>query len=124
MNGVIINWKIILKGIKRGNRHPNDRPPTKDEINKLLESPDRRIKPIVLVMVSSGIRVGSWNYLKWGDITPITKKRAIVAAKIKVYNTKTNRHYFSFITLETYTALTEWMDFRQSFGEKITPEFG
>lgn len=37
MNGVIINWKIISKGIKRGNRYYNDRPPTREEINKLLE---------------------------------------------------------------------------------------
>jgi integrase len=122
MNGVIINWKIISKGIKRGNRYSNDRPPTRDEINKLLEYPDRRIKPIVLVMVSSGIRVGSWNYLKWGDIMPLTKNGSIVAAKIKVFNTKTNRYYSSFITIEAFTAVKEWMEFRASFGEKITPD--
>jgi integrase len=122
MNGVTINWKIISKGILRGSRHSNDRPPTKEEINKLLEYPDRRIKPIVLVMISSGIRVGSWNYLKWGDITPIEKNGNIISAKIKVFNTKTNRYYFSFITLEAYNAVKEWFDFRQSFGEKITSE--
>ncbi len=120
MNGVIINWKIISKGIKRGNRYSNDRPPTRDEINRLLEYPDRRIKLIVLVMVSSGIRVGSWNYLKWSDIIPITKNETIVAAKIKVFNTKTNRYYSSFITIEAFTAVKEWMDFRASFGENIT----
>lgn len=90
MNNTMINWKLISKGIKKGNRHSSDRPPSIEEIEKLLKYPDRRIKPIVLVMISSGIRVGSWNYLKWGHITPITKNEVIVAAKIKVYNTKTN----------------------------------
>jgi len=108
MNGIIINWKIISKGIKRGNRCSNDRPPSKEEIQKLLKYPDRRIKPIVLVMVSSGIRVGSWGYLKWGDITPITKNGSVVAAKIKVLNTKTNKYYFSFVTYEAYGAVKEW----------------
>ena len=73
MNGVLINWKIITKRIKKGNRYSSDRPPTISEIEKLLGYPDRRIKPIVLVMIPSGMRVGSWNYLKWGDISPITR---------------------------------------------------
>jgi hypothetical protein len=73
-------------------------------------------------MVTSEIRVGSWNYLKWKNITPIIKNENIVAAKIKELNTKTNRYYFSFITLEAYNATKEWMDFRSSFGEKITSE--
>lgn len=122
MNGIIINWKIISKGILRGNRCSNDRPPTREEIKKLLEYPDRRIKPLVLTMISSGIRVGSWDYIIWGDITPIVRNDTIIAARIKVLNTKTNRYYISFITSEAYHAIKEWMDFRQSFGEKISDE--
>ncbi len=120
MNNILLNWKLITKGIKKGNRYSSDRPPSIEEIEKLLKYPDRRIKPIVLVMISSGIRVGSWNYLKWGHITPITKNEVIVAAKIKVFNTKTNNYYFSFITPEAYNSVKDWMTFRESFGEKIT----
>lgn len=106
----------------RGNRCSNDRPPSVEEIKKLLEYPDRRIKPIVLVIISSGIRVGSWNYLKWGDIIPIVKNGTIVAAKINVFNTKTKSYYYSFITQEAYDAVQDWINFRESFGEKITSD--
>lgn len=55
------------------------------------------------------------------DIIPITKNGSIVAAKIKG-NTKTNKHYYSFITSEAYSAVKDWMNFRESFGEKITSD--
>lgn len=122
MNGIVINWKMISKGIKRGDRCSNDRPPLHAEIAKLLEYPDRRIRPIVLIMISSGMRAGSWEYLKWGDITPILQNNSVLAAKIRLFNTKTNRSYYSFITPEAYKAVKDWMDFRASFGEKINSD--
>ena len=79
MNGFLVNWKLISKGIKKGNRHSDDRPPTVEEIKKLLDYPDRRIMPIVLVMLSSGIRVSSWDYLRWKDVIPISKNGITVA---------------------------------------------
>jgi hypothetical protein len=36
-------------------------------------------------MASSGIRLGAWDYLRWGDIRPIEIDGKIVAAKIIVY---------------------------------------
>jgi hypothetical protein len=36
MNRIDINWKIISKGLKKGVRYSNDRPPSIEEIRKLL----------------------------------------------------------------------------------------
>ena len=47
MNDLTLNWKRISKGLPRAKNSSNDRAPTLDEIRKLIEYPDRRIKPIV-----------------------------------------------------------------------------
>jgi hypothetical protein len=44
-----------------------------------------------------------------------------MTCKIIFYAGQTDQ-YYSFITLEAYNALKEWMDFRASYGEKITGE--
>ena len=73
-------------------------------------------------MASSGIRIGAWDYLKWKHVTPIkNEKGQIIAAKIIVYAGDVEE-YYSFITPEAYNSLSEWMDFRTSYGEKITED--
>jgi integrase len=123
MNDIIINWKKISKGMPPVKSYSDDRIPTMDEIHKLLEYPDRRVKVIVLVMLSSGIRVGSWDYLQWKHVIPIETDGILVAAKLIVRNTKiNNRSYYTFITPEAYFELKNWMDFREMHGETITAE--
>ena len=123
MNDIVINWKKIGKGLPAERHNADDRIPTMEEIKKLLEHPDRRIKPIVYIMLSAGIRVGSWDFLKWKHIIPIFRNDVLAAAKIILKNTKiNNREYYSFITPEAYHSLKDWMDFRALHGEVITGE--
>ena len=84
-NEIDIKWKKITRRLPKGNSYADDRIPTDKEIQRLLEYPDRRIKAIVYTMTSSGIRLGAWDYLRWGNIKPIEKEcMGIVAAKIIV----------------------------------------
>ena len=122
MNDIFLNWKKIAKGKPQHRDYANDRAPTLEEIKKLLDFPDRRIKVIVLVMISSGIRVGAWDYLKWKHIIPIKNEEdKVIAAKIRIYAGE-KEEYLSFITPEAYDALQEYIKFRDSCGEKISGE--
>jgi hypothetical protein len=122
MNDIILNWKKIARGLPRAGRAANDRAPTIEEIQKLMEYPDRRIRPIVCTMVSSGIRIGAWDYLQWKHVIPMTNSsNEIIAAKLIVY-AGDREEYYTFVTPEAYISLKEWMDFRGSYGEKITGE--
>jgi hypothetical protein len=47
MNDLTINWKKISKGLPRAKNSSNDRAPAIEEIRKLVEYPDRRIKPFL-----------------------------------------------------------------------------
>jgi hypothetical protein len=42
-----IPWKKITRGLPKGRQAANDRAPTLEEIQRLVEYPDRRIKAIV-----------------------------------------------------------------------------
>jgi integrase len=122
LNDILINWKFISSGISKEKHASDDRAPNIEEINQLLKYPDIRIKPIVLFMVSSGIRIAAWDYLKWKHIVPIeNEKGMLIAAKVIVYADDPEQYYY-FITSEAYNALKIWMQCRSSCGEKISGE--
>ena len=112
----LVLWKKVKIGMPKVKEQADDRAPTIVEIKRLLKYPDIRVKPIVYTMISSGIRIGAWDYLQWKHIIPIEKDRKIVAARIIVYAGEPEQ-YFSFITPEAYNSLKEWMDYRASYGE-------
>ncbi|HET7643738.1 MAG TPA: hypothetical protein VFK40_09540 [Nitrososphaeraceae archaeon] len=118
----LVNWKRITKGLPSGKSAANDRAPAIDEIKKLGEYPDRRIKPIIYCMVSGGFRIGAWHYLKWKHVTPLKREEEeILGAKLVIYAGESEK-YYCFITPEVYLFLMEWMDFLISSGEEITGE--
>jgi integrase len=62
MADVQVPWAKITRGLPRAKRFADDRAPTLQEIHRITEYPDRRIKPAVYTMASTGIRVGAWDY--------------------------------------------------------------
>ena len=119
MNDLLVPWKKLTRGLPKAKNYADDRVPTIQEIRKIVEYPDWRMKAIVYTMASSGIRLGAWDYLLWEHITPIYKDDKFIAAKIIVY-AGDQEQYFSFVTPEAFSELQKWIDFRKASGETIT----
>jgi integrase len=117
---IIAPCKVESILLPKGKKYADDRIPTLEEIRKLVEYPNRRIKAIVYTMASSGIRVGAWDYLQWGHIRPIERDSKVIAAKVIVYAGE-DEEYFTFISPEAWRALKDWMTFREKSGE-VTKE--
>ena len=81
MADISVPWDKITRGLPKGKRYADDRAPTLEEIRRLCNYPDRRIKSIVYTMVSSGIRVGAWDYLRWGHLRPVEQNGKIVVGE-------------------------------------------
>jgi hypothetical protein len=101
-----------------GRRYADNRAPTIEEIRRLAEYPDRRIKANIYSMASGGFRVVAWNYLRWGHVVPVERNGKAVAAKVIIYSGE-DEEYFTFISFEAYRELAKWMEFRQQSGEQI-----
>ena len=114
-----IPWSKITRGLPRARRFADDRAPTLQEIRKIAEYPDRRIKPVICTMASTGIRVGAWDYLKYGHINPIERGGKLAAAKVLIY-ARTPDSYVTFMTPEAYREVEAWMKFRKQCGETIS----
>ncbi len=122
MNDVAgINWKKISRVMPSVRKFGLDRAPTIEELRLLLSDSDLRFQAILLTMASSGIRIGAWGGLDWGHVQPIEKDREMIAAKLRVY-AGDPEEYMAFMSAEAYRKLQQYMQLRESKGEKITGE--
>jgi len=121
MNDVPINWDRVGAHLPRQRKYASDRAPTMEEVKLLLQDADLRLKAIILVMLSSGIRIGAWNYLRVKDAEPVEQDGKLVCAKLKVYAGEPEE-YTTFLTPEAYSALKAYLEFRKMNGEEVEPD--
>ena len=84
-NGNGIDWEEVFNGLPKPSRFAKDRGYSIEEIRQISKYSDPRIKPIVYLFASSGIRLGAYDYLKWGHISPLTRNGKLVSALVEVY---------------------------------------
>jgi len=115
MNDVIINHKKIAKFIGEQSKVNEDRAYTHEEIRRLLNVCDLRMKMVVLLLASTGMRVGALPALKLGHLNNATSCRVTAYAGTK-------HKYTSFYTPECKAGIDAYLQYRERSGEELTPD--
>jgi integrase len=113
MNDVVLNKKKINMFKGEFSRKVIDRAYEHPEISKILQVSDLRMKVIILLMASTGMRIGAIPSLKMRNLEKIND-----IYKITVYE-GSKESYFTFTTPECISFIDSYLEFRQSNGEKI-----
>ena len=102
-----------------------DRPYTTEEIQHIISigCSDLRSKAIILLLASSGIRIGALTSIQIGDITETTyddNKENLNSTiyKVEIY-ARTRDRYYTFCTPECYKAISDYLKYRQRCGEEL-----
>jgi integrase len=119
-NDLELKWKKIKSCVGKGRntRSIRDRPYTSFEIAKMLEKADQRGRIAILLMSSSGIRVGAIPVLRIRNLERIEKFNIY---KITVYENE-DEEYITFCTPECATAIDSYLEYRQRHGERPLKE--
>lgn len=114
-----INWKKVKKFMGEFYTTSEDRPYKRQEIKLLVDSAHNlRDKAIVLLLASSGLRIGGLVKLQLKHLTSVSKYNLY---HLSVYK-KSKEQYFTFCTPEARKAIDEYLDWRGRVGEKLGPE--
>jgi integrase len=116
-NEIALPWKKIAKFYPDDVTNPY-RSYTKEEIMKLLSIADPRDRCIILLMASSGIRVGAIQTLKVKSIRRLDNGLGLVT----VYPESKDSVYVALVTPEFLASLDQYLKYRISQGEKISTE--
>jgi integrase len=126
MNDIILNWKKINSF--KGDFYDviEDQPYTREQIKSLVDKAEPlRNRAVILLLASSGIRVGAIyisktkDYLKVGNLTPIDKYNNIY--QITIYK-KSRSKYITFCSPECRREIDTYLQYRERYGERITKD--
>lgn len=114
INDIVLNDSKISKFLPEQKRVRKDRPYDYKEISKLLEIADERMRVVVLLLASTGIRIGALPELRLRNLEKINNHYY----KITVYENY-NQEYITFCTPECSKAIDDYLDMRSNYGERI-----
>jgi site-specific recombinase XerD len=118
MNDVRINKEKIGKFLGEPKKKNVDRGYTHEEIKQLLDVADLRMKVVITVLASTGMRIGGFARLKLSHVKKIPEYGIY---KFTVYE-NTNEECFPFCTPECTGYIDSYFEYRKRCGEQLTDD--
>jgi integrase len=112
IHDIILNTAKISSFLPEYKRIRKDRGYEHEEIQKLLDIADERMRAVILILASTGMRIGALTELKVRDVQD---------NKITVYDGY-KEEYPAFDTPECKTAIDSYLDMRSRYGEKLSDD--
>jgi integrase len=122
MNELIINKKKINKFVGTSTKKHKDIGYNTNQIRRLLEVCDDRIKVMVLMFASTGMSLGALPTLKMRNFRSVNieNDKQIKLYQITIYEGEPEE-YITFCTPECSTAINSYLSYRERSGEEIAP---
>ena len=118
LNEVALNKKKIYRYLGEEERPIENRAYTTDEIRKMLEVSDERVRAILLFLVSTSVRIRAIIELKLQDLVKVLEYDIY---RVIVYSESRER-YITFTTPEATKAIDVYLEYRNRYGDKLTPK--
>lgn len=115
---VTINWKKIHSFMGEHVKTIKDRTYRREELEAIYSKANLRARVILLLLVSTGCRVGAVPDLRVRHLVKWPKEGVY---QITFYE-RSKEEYFSFCTPECVTVIDEYMSYRRVAGESITDD--
>jgi integrase len=97
--------------------YQGDRPYSVGEIELLLSKCDIRSRVIILLMTSTGMRIGALSGLRISDVKKMDEFGLYL---VYVYNQSKKDRYYTFTTPECAKAIDNYLEFRKRCGEDFS----
>lgn len=108
-----------LTAVEAQAQEQQDRPYSRTEIKQMFNAAqDIRVKIIISLMVSSGLRYGAVTILNIGDLERIEKYNLY---QITAYRKSKKYKYYTFCSPECTTLIDSYFEYRKSKGEILKP---
>ena len=115
MNDVTLNWEKIHNYLGAHDKTIEDKAYTKEQIQKLLQFASQRARILILLLASSGLRIGAVSGLRYKHLRYIEKYGIY---QITIYP-KAKERYVTFCTPECTAEIKSYFGYRQRCGEVL-----